>query len=325
MSGQIIRVVVEVILAGLGKTEAREVVESGRLPWMAGSDPAIPLAPYRALLQEVLDGFGGAPILQAGLELRHAVHPLLFALLNSDRPEILIQKEERLARFIHSRHRVRIVASEPGRLLLEHTAPGGIRPRPTESLASAGQHVAMLEMIGARRLTLRFPRSARPEADAYRDGAVRTVSGADGFALWDFRWDEFVATRSPMAGLDELLLDQARLAEVEERPGIAAAVERILREDLGRRWTLEEIAGRLFMSGRTLQRKLRAVELTFTELAMRVRVAEAMRLLRNSDLNVTAVGYVCGFADSAHFGHSFKRVAGETPGRWRERGGAVSA
>lgn len=181
----------------------------------------------------------------------------------------------------------------------------------------------MLEMIGARGLSLRFPRSAGREAYANRGEAVETLSGVDGFALWDFRWEEFVATRTPMAGLDELLLDQARLAEIEERPGIAAAVERILREDLGQRWTLGEVAGRLFVSGRTLQRKLRAVELTFTELVMRVRVAEAMRLLLDSDLNVTAIGYVCGFDDSAHFSHSFRRVAGETPKRWREQGGAV--
>ncbi|MGD2070802.1 MAG: helix-turn-helix transcriptional regulator [Gemmatimonadota bacterium] len=324
MSGQILRTVAEVILAGLEKTEARDVVGRGDLGWMEGDEPAIPLAPYRELLQRVLDRFGGGPILQAGLELRHAVHPILFVLLNSDRPEVLIQKEDRLSRYIHSRHRVRIVASEPGRLVLEHAASGSSRPRPTENLASCGQHVALLEMIGARGLTLRLPRSARPEAPAYHEGTVGTVAGTDGFELWDFRWDEFVPSRTPMAGLDDLLLDQARLPEIQERPGIAPAVERIVREDLGRRWSLEVVAGRLFMSTRTLQRKLKAVQLTFTELVMRVRVAEAMRLLRDSELNVTAIGYVCGFADSAHFSHSFKRVAGETPGRWRDRGGALS-
>ena len=243
MSGQILRTVVEVVLAGLERTEAREALRRDGLTWTEGDDPAIPLAPYRRLLQEVLDGLGGAPILEAGLQLRHAVHPLLFVLINSDRPEVLIQKEERLARFIHSRHRVRIVAAEPGAFALEHTAADGARPRPAENLASAGQHVAMLEMIGARGLTLRFPRSACPDAFAYRDGRVDTVAGADGFELWDFRWDDFVPSRTPMAGLDDLLLDQARLSEIQERPGVAAAVERVLREDLARRWPVEEVDG----------------------------------------------------------------------------------
>lgn len=56
---------------------------------------------------------------------------------------------------------------------------------------------------------------------------------------------------------------------------------------------------------------------------MRIRVTEAMRLLGASELNITAIGYVCGFADSAHFSHSFKRVTGETPGSWRDRRATV--
>ena len=127
-----------------------------------------------------------------------------------------------------------------------------------------------------------------------------------------------------MAGLDQLLLDQARLAELEDRPGTAAAVERIVRADLGRRWSLDDLGGRLFMSKRTLQRRLAAEGLTFSDLMVRIRVAEAMRLLGASEMNVTAIGYVCGFADSAHFSHSFKRVAGETPGSWRNRQGPVT-
>jgi AraC-like DNA-binding protein len=78
------------------------------------------------------------------------------------------------------------------------------------------------------------------------------------------------------------------------------------------------------MSKRTLQRRLAAEDLTFSDLIMRIRVAEAMRLLGASELNVTAIGYLCGFADSAHFSHSFKRITGETPGSWRNRQGRVT-
>ena len=295
------------------------MVERADLSWLEGTAGPVPLEPYRALLADVLEQFGGGPILEAGATLRDASHPLLFVLLNSDRPEVLIQKEERLARFIHSRHRVRIVASEPDVLVLEHVSSGGSPPEPTENLASCGQHVAMLEMIGVDGLTLRFPRSSSPETLAWAGGAVGSVPGSGGFELWDFRWRSFTPARTPMAGLDELLLDQSRLAELEERPGIAAAVERIVREDLERRWTLQDVSGRLFLSKRTLQRRLSEADSTFSDLVVRIRVAEARRLLGDSDLNITAVGYVCGFADSAHFNHSFKRIAGETPGSWRGR------
>lgn len=321
MSGQILRAVADVIVGGLRRTEAAPVVAAADLHWLEGADHAVPLDPYRALLRDVMKHSGGGPILEAGVALRHAVHPLLFVLLNSDRPEVLIQKEDRLARFIHSRHRVRIVASEPGTLVLEHQAAGRAPPEPTENLASCGQHVAMLEMIGARGLSLRFPRSSEPDAVAWAEGTRRSVVGDSGFELWDFRWDSFEATRTPMAGLDDLLLDRARLDELDDHPGIAAAVERIVREDLGRRWSLGEVAGRLFVSKRTLQRRLADVDATFSDLVLGIRVAEARRLLAESDLNVTAVGYVCGFADSAHFSHSFKRFVGEAPGRWRQARG----
>lgn len=318
MSGQIIRAVADVVIGGLRATPAAEVVEASDLSWLEGSSGAVPLTPYRALLREVFERFGGGPILEAGVSLRHAAHPLLFVLLNSSHPDVLVQKEERLSRYIHSRHRVRIVASEPGTFVLEHVARGGAPPEPTENLASCGQHIAMLEMIGAEELTLRFPRSSSPEAIAWSGGSLGAVPGDGGYELWDFRWTRFTPTRSPMAGLDELLLDQSRLAELDDRPGIAAAVERIVREDLGRRWTLDDVGGRLFMSKRTLQRRLSAVDLTFSDLVTRIRVDEARRLLSTSDLNVTAIGYACGFADSAHFSHSFKRLMGAPPGSWRE-------
>ena len=325
MSGQIIRTVVDVIVGGLRGTPARSVVDAADLGWLAGASDAVPLAPYRELLRKVMEQYGGAPILQAGVTLREATHPLLFVLLNSDRPELLIHKEERLARFIHSRHRVRIVASEENRLVLEHAATQGGPPEPTESLASCGQHIAMLEMIGAGGLSLRFPRSSDPDAVAWTDAGLGSMPDSGGYQLWDFRWRTFTPARTPMAGLDRLLLDQSRLAELEDRPGIAAAVERIVRSDLERRWSLDELGGRLFMSKRTLQRRLAAEDLTFSDLIVRIRVSEAMRLLGASELSITAIGFVCGFADSAHFSHSFRRVTGQTPGRWRNRPGPVTA
>lgn len=205
-------------------------------------------------------------------------------------------------------------------MILEHVARGGSPPESTENLASCGQHVAMLEMIGASGLSLRFPRSSRPDALAWADGVLGTMPESGGYDLWDLRWTTFTPARTPMAGLDQLLLDQARLTELEDRAGIGAAVERIVREDLGRRWSLDDVGGRLFMSKRTLQRRLAAQELRFSDLVVRIRVAEAMRLLAGSELNVTAIGYACGFADAAHFSNSFKRVTGETPGSWRHGG-----
>jgi AraC-like DNA-binding protein len=241
-------------------------------------------------------------------------------LLNSDRPEVLIQKEERLNTFIHSRHGVRIVASTSEGIELEHFSHSPEPAEPGESLASCGQHIAMLEMIGARGLRLRFPRAEEPDTLVYGDGTVQEFAGMRGFDLWHFEWDRFQPTRTPMKGLDELLLDQARMTELQDRPGIAAAVERIVRRDLARTWPLDHIARELAMSRRTLQRRLGDIGKTFSDLILDIRTGEASRLLRDTDLTVTAIGYACGFADSSHFSHAFKDRYGESPGVWRTGG-----
>lgn len=317
LTGQILTVVAELVVGGLERTSASAVVADADLGWLDRTQDAVPLPPYRRLLARVLDGFGAGPILEAGTGLRNVAHPLLFVLLNSDRPEVLIHKEDRLARHIHSRHGVRIVASTDDGIVLEHFSRAREGPEPTENLASCGQHAAMLEMIGARDLTLRFPRSETPDRLAYRDGQVCEVPGRDGFDLWHFNWSAFVPSRQPMAGLDEVLLDTARLRELEERAGVTAGVERVVRGDLARTWRIDRVARELHMSKRTLQRRLAQVGRTFTELVLDIRTDEASRLLHRTELNVTAIGYMCGFADSSHFTHAFKRRFGESPGAWR--------
>ena len=287
------------------------------LSWLEVGSEGVPLGPYRALLAEVLERFGGSPVLEAGLTLKRVAHPLLFVLLNSDRPDVLIQKEARLARTIHSRHHVRIVAQDDDGLELEHVGRGRLMPEPTENLASAGQHIAMLEMIGAQGLELQFPRSESGAHVVYRSGQRPQVRGRSGFELWRFRWKKFVPARAPMPGLDDLLLDQARLKELEDRPGVAAAVERLIRKDLGRRWSLDRVARELLLSKRTLQRRLAESGQRFSDLVLDVRTQESLRLLSDTELSVTMIGYACGFSDTAHFTNTFRKRMGTTPSTWR--------
>lgn len=319
MDGRILKIVAELIVDGLRSTEAASLVERSDLSWLREPGESVPLEPYRELLAEVMGRHGGAPILQAGTGLRDVAHPLLFVLLNSDHPEELIRKEHRLGRYIHSRHRVQIVVSATNTLVLEHLSDGPEPAQPTENLASCGQHIALLEMIGARGLKLRFPRSSTPEREVYREGELREVSGSAGFELWDFRWQEFLPRREPMAGLDAVLLQQARPQQIEERPAIAAAVEGVVAADLERTWSVDRVAGELGLSSRTLQRRLSDIGRTFSELVLDIRAERAARLLRETDLSVTAIGYLCGFADASHFNRTFRSRYDDSPGAWRRQ------
>jgi AraC-like DNA-binding protein len=81
--------------------------------------------------------------------------------------------------------------------------------------------------------------------------------------------------------------------------------------------TLERVAGRMGMSGRTLQRRLDEQSLRFGELVDEVRSALAKAYLQDRQMALCEVAFLLGFADQSAFGRAFKRWTGVTPGRWR--------
>jgi AraC-like DNA-binding protein len=80
---------------------------------------------------------------------------------------------------------------------------------------------------------------------------------------------------------------------------------------------LAEVAQALHVSPRTLKRRLSNHRVTFHELVMEVRRAEAVRLLRHSVLTVEQIGAQLGYADPGNFCRAFKRWTGQTPGAFR--------
>lgn len=313
MPGQIHPVVVRAVLGGLREV-APELLPSDEVvdPLLA-IDGAVPLEPYRELLAGVRERGGAWALLASGVALERVTHPFLFVLLNSEHPREVLSKEARLERFIHSRHRVEVIEERPAGLVLEHVSDDE-PPRPEEDLASCGQHLVLFEQIGCRGLRVRFPGAA----SGWVRRGERAVLDGD-FARWELAWDELVPTRRPMPGLDELLLEGASDRELIEAPSIVQAVEKVVRRDLGRSWRLVEVADSLERAPRSMQRELSEAGTTFSSELDRIRVDESARLLRGSGLSVTEIGYVCGFADGAHFGRRFRKRFGVPPSRFREQ------
>jgi AraC-like DNA-binding protein len=81
--------------------------------------------------------------------------------------------------------------------------------------------------------------------------------------------------------------------------------------------TLERVAGRIGMSGRTLQRRLDDQSLRFGELVDEVRAALAKAYLQDRQMALCEIAFLLGFADQSAFGRAFKRWTGVTPGSWR--------
>jgi AraC-like DNA-binding protein len=82
---------------------------------------------------------------------------------------------------------------------------------------------------------------------------------------------------------------------------------------------LSDIAGRLGMSGRTLQRRLAGLGFSYQDLVDESRRQLAKRLLQQTEFSLFEVAFMTGFSEQSAFTRAFKRWAGQTPRSFRIR------
>jgi len=80
----------------------------------------------------------------------------------------------------------------------------------------------------------------------------------------------------------------------------------------------DQVAGALHMSSRTLQRKLREEDTSFTELLQQARLDLARRYLGDQRRSVVETAYLLGFSEPSTFSRAFKRWTGMAPAEYRE-------
>ncbi len=108
------------------------------------------------------------------------------------------------------------------------------------------------------------------------------------------------------------LLNQRRA-----RTGVASQVrDRLLRAPTEMA-DMERVADELYMTSRTLRRKLDAEGTSFRELMDEVREALAEELLATGHLSVEDIAERLGYAESSSFIHAFKRWKGAAPRSYR--------
>ncbi|WP_457675528.1 helix-turn-helix transcriptional regulator, partial [Thiolapillus sp.] len=78
------------------------------------------------------------------------------------------------------------------------------------------------------------------------------------------------------------------------------------------------IARTLFMTERTLQRRLQAEGTTFKSLLTEVRQELADQYIRDSRLTLQEISFLLGFAELSSFSRAFKRWNGLSPRNYRE-------
>ncbi len=271
----------------------------------------VPRAAMRELLEDGYRRLGPRALLRVGRGIEEVeFHPLIDALLRAASPQELIERWIRLERFGHARNRTRLLRSRPHELALQRCARGAPRPSEAENLVILGLICAVLERAGCRGVRAWVGRRAPELMLLPARGAAPDRAGLRGrTARWWIRWSGEPPMPPP---------DRTPAARDPSGAPLGRAAALRLAGDPGRRWLLATLARELGVQSRTLQRRLREADLTFSELLRAARIREACRLLVDTDWSLTAIGFSCGFADAAHFSRDFHRAAGLPPSVYRE-------
>lgn len=119
---------------------------------------------------------------------------------------------------------------------------------------------------------------------------------------------------------------EALLAELQQHPqSIKRQIEAMLLSHPTGMLTEDAAASALFMSTRTLARRLKIEGSSFRQIRDDVLARQASRYLLDNRLSVDAIANLLGYHDSSNFRRAFKRWFGQPPDQFRAtRGGATS-
>jgi AraC-like DNA-binding protein len=171
-------------------------------------------------------------------------------------------------------------------------------------------------------------RCSAADADAYRrwfDAPVRFAAGTTQLVF------PRAALAAPLVSADpHLLAILSRHAdELQEKnrgePPLTAQVQRALRAALRNdEASVEQIASKLGMTARSLQRRLKDENQSFQTVREGVRHELAVRYL-DDDLGIAEISFLLGFSEPSAFFRAFKRWTGLTPIESRARRRAALA
>ena len=125
--------------------------------------------------------------------------------------------------------------------------------------------------------------------------------------------------------LDEMLITATRRLTKQSNfsrdfPKAFLQLEQKLRQDLSYQWTVEEMAATVGMGTTIFNERVKSYT-GFTPLTylINLRIAEAVKLMSKSTLNVTDIALDTGFYSSQHFSTTFKKLTGYTPSEFRKK------
>jgi AraC-like DNA-binding protein len=108
------------------------------------------------------------------------------------------------------------------------------------------------------------------------------------------------------------------------RQRLADRAKLVLSSDLGRRWSLSEVASEVGVSPVYLTQVFQEVEaMPLYRYQLRMRLARALDLLDQYD-DLAALGLDLGFSTHSHFSAAFRQAFGRSPTQFQQATGAIS-
>ena len=310
----------------------------------AGCDPEQILAPLGISPEKLADPHGFiatadfAQILDAaartsgddcfGLHFGERFEPrdngaLVYVVLNSPTFGAAFDNVARYIRVHNEAASFSFVAGQPTSLLrFSLDVPAGIRRQQVEYGLMVGLRTLRL-MAGSQwaPIEVHFEHTApaRP-AELIRAFGAPASFGRPATALVVER--AFVERQVPAADarLYPILRDYLEpiLAELPQADGLMVSVRRAIGESMRHgEPTLGQVAERLALGARTLQRKLKQHDVAFKSLVDDTRRQFSLRYLRDPTNTLSEVSYLLGYSEVSAFNRAFRRWTGGTPSEFR--------
>jgi AraC-like DNA-binding protein len=100
---------------------------------------------------------------------------------------------------------------------------------------------------------------------------------------------------------------------------LIARIKNLLPQEDGSYPGMEDVAGALCMSSRTLKRKLSRLGLSFRQLVDDARKNEVLRDVLNTAMTIDEIAERRGYSDAANLTRAFRRWTGESPSQYRAK------
>jgi AraC-like DNA-binding protein len=124
-------------------------------------------------------------------------------------------------------------------------------------------------------------------------------------------------------GIYESLERQIAALESSATEDLVVELRRILRTlAVGGEGSVEEVARRLALHRRTLNRRLQRLGTSVHQIVEQSRHEAACHVLEHTRMPMMGISSALGYADASAFTRAFRRWTGQTPSAWREQRGA---